>query len=328
MFESYPVDRAGLTEDSDIDGLRVAGVQISDASHYPLSLLAQSDSELQLVLKYLPDVFGADTVERLGARLNRILQTIAAGSSTLVGDLDLLTADERELVLSRWNDSGHEVTDEAVVSMFGAQVARTPHRTAVVADHVRLTYAEFDARVNRLARHLIATGVGPDSVVGIAMRRSLDMVISLYAVHAAGGAYVPIDPEHPGGPDVVRGGQRRADVCAELRPTTSRTSMWTCRCTWSRTSTCPSTRDDPVEDVPSGSAELRPGNLAYALYTSGSTGRPKGVAIPHSALANQLAWMRDVYGIDAQDVVLQKTPFTFDASCGSCSCRWWSAAPS
>lgn len=83
--------------------------------------------------------------------------------------------------------------------------------------------------------------------------------------------------------------------------------------------------EGPVEDS-ERLAELRPVNLAYALYTSGSTGRPKGVAIPHSALANQLAWMRDVYGIGAQDVVLQKTPFTFDARCGSCSCRWWSVA--
>nr|GLK41572.1 hypothetical protein GCM10017611_84480 [Rhodococcus wratislaviensis] len=312
VFESYPVDRAGLTENSDIDGLRVAGVQISDASHYPLSLLAQSDSELQLVLKYLPDVFGADTVERLGSRLNRILQTIAAGRSTLVGDLDLLTGDERELVLSGWNDSGHDVTDESVVSMFGAQVARTPDRTAVVADHVRLTYAEFDARVNRLARHLMSMGVGPDSVVGIAMRRSLDMVISLYAVHAAGGAYVPIDPEHPA--------DRTSYVVDSAMPT----------CVLSLADDIANLdvdvpvylvedfdlseyADGPVEDS-ERLAELRPDNLAYALYTSGSTGRPKGVAIPHSALANQLAWMRDVYGIGAQDVVLQKTPFTFDAS--------------
>ncbi|MDV7336416.1 non-ribosomal peptide synthase/polyketide synthase [Rhodococcus oxybenzonivorans] len=312
VFESYPIDRAGLTESSDIDGLRVTGAQISDASHYPLSLLAQSDAEVQLVLKYLPDVFGADTVERIGARLDRILHTIAAGGATLVGDLDLLAAEERDLVLSRWNDTAHAVSAQSVTSMFRAQVARTPDATAVVAGQDRLSYAQFDARVNRLARHLIALGVGPDSVVGIAMRRSLDMVISLYAVHAAGGAYVPIDPEHPA--------DRTTYVVDSAAPT----------CVLSVADDIANLDVDVpvylVEDFDlSGYAdtavedaerlgELHPENLAYALYTSGSTGRPKGVAIPHSALANQLEWMRDEYGIGAEDVVLQKTPFTFDAS--------------
>ncbi|MFZ2174496.1 MAG: amino acid adenylation domain-containing protein [Rhodococcus sp. (in: high G+C Gram-positive bacteria)] len=312
VFESYPIDRAGLTENSDLDGLRVTDAQISDASHYPLSVLAQSDSELHLVLKYLPDVFSAEAIGRLGTRLGRVLRTIATGGSTLVADLDLLGHDERDLVLTEWNTTAHEVPPESVVSMFAAQVARTPDAIAIVAGGERLTYAEFDARVNRLARQLISVGVGPDAVVGVAMRRSLDLVVTLYAIHAAGGAYVPIDPEHPADRTtyVVDSAAPACILSVEDDIANLDVDVPVYLVEEFDLGELP---DGPITDEERRGA-LQPGNLAYALYTSGSTGRPKGVAIPHAALANQLAWMRDVYRIDASDVVLQKTPFTFDAS--------------
>ncbi|MFD6884848.1 amino acid adenylation domain-containing protein, partial [Rhodococcus sp. NPDC060084] len=171
-----------------------------------------------------------------------------------------------------------------------------------------------DARVNRLARYLISRGVGPETTVGLAVRRSLDLLVGMYAIVRAGGAYVPIDPDHPA--DRIRHVLDIADpVCLV---TTARDGF-----------EVPSGVDvEAIEidrlDLEGFSAErigdderrsvLRPDNTAYVIFTSGSTGRPKGVAVSHGAIVNRLEWMQHEYSLTRDDVVLQKTPFTFDVS--------------
>ncbi len=115
----------------------------------------------------------------------------------MVGDIDLLDDRERSLVLDEWNATDHPVTASTLVDLFDAQVARTPDATALVYEGESLSYAEFAARVRRTARLLIAEGVGPDSLVGLGVRRSPDLLVGMYAVLAAGGGYVPIDPTSP-----------------------------------------------------------------------------------------------------------------------------------
>ncbi|WP_245814107.1 condensation domain-containing protein, partial [Rhodococcus marinonascens] len=197
VFESYPIDKTGFGEDTDIAGMRVTALDARDATHYPLTLLSFLEPHLRLSLRYQPALFDRAAVGTLAARLTGILETIATAADTKVGALDLFTPGERALVLDTWNDTGHQVPDTTLVGLFDAQVARTPDAVALVFEGESLTYAQFDARVNRLARYLIDAGVGPESLVGIGMRRSLDLLVAIYAVVKSGGGYVPIDPDQP-----------------------------------------------------------------------------------------------------------------------------------
>src|SRR5690606_17780392 len=188
----------------------------------------------------------------------------------------------------------------------------TPDRIALRFEDETLTYGAFAARVNRLARFLIDDGVGPESLVALGMRRSLDLVIGMHAVLAAGGAYVPIDPDHPA--------ERTAYILESANPVCVLTVSGdeldlpgTVRRVEIDTLDVSRYAAAPVTDV-ERAAPLRPGNTAYVIYTSGSTGRPKGVAVTHHAIVNQQLWMLDEYRLTEDDVYLQKTATTFDVS--------------
>ncbi|WP_308124400.1 AMP-binding protein, partial [Rhodococcus qingshengii] len=118
-------------------------------------------------------------------------------SSVVVGDVDLLDSSERSLVLEGWNDTARAIADVSLVDLFDAQVAATPGAVALSFEGQSVSYAEFDARVNRFARYLVSVGVGPESLVGVAVRRSVDLLVAVYGVLKAGGGYVPVDPDQP-----------------------------------------------------------------------------------------------------------------------------------
>ncbi|HEU4881105.1 MAG TPA: amino acid adenylation domain-containing protein, partial [Longimicrobium sp.] len=219
---------------------------------------------------------------------------------------------ERALVAEEWNRTEAEVpADRCIHELFESQTARTPDAAAVSFEEESLTYAELNARANRLAHHLRGHGVGPEVRVGVLMERSLEMVVSLLAILKAGGAYVPLDPGLPterlaymlddsGVPLVLTQAALRESVPA-------------------REGVAVLAVDDAAEEIAAESAEnlaggVGPDSLAYVIYTSGSTGRPKGVMNAHRGVVNRLVWMQAQFGIGADDVVLQKTPFGFDVS--------------
>ncbi len=187
--------------------------------------------------------------------------------------------------------------------LFADQVSRTPDATAVVSGGDRLTYAELDARANRLARELIGHGVGPDVPVGLFLERSLDLVVGLLGVLKAGGAYLPLDPDYP----AERLSYMLADagVAVLLGGTGAPAGEWTVLDVGA-----------PRPGYPDTAPEVAtlPHHLAYVIYTSGSTGRPKGVMVPHAGIVNRLDWMQREYRLTPQDRVLQKTPSSFDVS--------------
>src|SRR5690606_13692314 len=137
------------------------------------------------------------TVRSLATRLVTVLEALTGDVDTVVGDVDLLAAPERHALTVEVNATERPIAAQTLLSRYRTQVASTPDATAVVFGDDALTYAEFDARVNRLARHLISVGVGPESLVALGIRRSIDLVVAMYAVVTAGGAYVPLDPDHP-----------------------------------------------------------------------------------------------------------------------------------
>ncbi|WSG58687.1 amino acid adenylation domain-containing protein [Nocardia sp. NBC_01730] len=323
------VARAAL----ELPGLVVSGVDADlDVSQFDLHLIvgdAYGKSGVPAGIggffTYATDLFDAATVEGFAARLSRILAAVVADANAVVGDIDLLTETERTDVLSMWNATGQHVDDGAtLVSLLDASVAADPRSVALVADlpdgeRAELTYSELDVRVNRLARYLISAGVGPESRVGLALRRSVDLVVAMYAVAKSGGAYVPIDPD--------QAAERTSYILESAAPV----CVLTDADAEFDTDAAPLVRIDelelegldktPVTDA-DRVAPLRPQNTAYVIFTSGSTGRPKGVAVSHAAIANQLQWKRIEFGLDAADAILLKTAATFDLSVW----EFWSAA--
>ncbi|TQF01517.1 amino acid adenylation domain-containing protein [Kitasatospora acidiphila] len=253
------------------------------------------------------DLFEPETAERLATGLARVLEQLLAAPQERLSTVRVLDGSERQQILTAWNDTAAVVPDTTLAESFAAQAARTPDAVAVVFDGVRVSYAELDARANRLARHLIACGVGAESVVGVCLERSVELVVALLAVVKAGGAYLPVDPEHPAERIALTLADAGAvcvlttDACGGALPTgAARVAV-----------------DDPlIAEQSSEAPEVRvlPAHPAYVIFTSGSTGRPKGVVVPHEGIVNRLAWMQELSGIGAGDRVLQKTPFGFDVS--------------
>nr|WP_058854020.1 non-ribosomal peptide synthetase [Nocardia jinanensis] len=261
---------------------------------------------------YATDLFDEATVAGFADRFTRLLAAVVADPSVPVGDLEILAPAERTRVLTGWNATGQPVSAAVLLDGFARAVAEYPDRVAVSSGGTEVTYAELDGRVNRLARYLIAQGVGPESLVGLLVSRSLDLVVGMYAVAAAGGAYVPLDPAHPA--ERIRHILDTAAPVCVLSTTADAGALGTdVPVSTVDTLDVSGYSDTPITDA-DRVAPLRSGNTAYVIFTSGSTGRPKGVAVSHAAVANQIAWIVGEYGIDRDDVVLFKTPATFDVS--------------
>ncbi|AYJ49061.1 non-ribosomal peptide synthetase [Rhodococcus sp. P1Y] len=263
-------------------------------------------------LNYATDLFDASGVDVLAARFTRVLSAIAADPSAPVSGLDLLDAGERRLLMETRNATDHDVDERVLLDAFDRQVDRTPDASAISFEGETITYREFSARVNRLARYLVGRGVGPDTAVAVGMRRSVELLVGIYAVLRAGGAYVPLDPEQPGD---------RIDYIVDT--SNAVLVLSTAHDALAVGGGVPVVFIDEValegfSDDPLDAAELvavpGPDNCAYVLFTSGSTGRPKGVTITHRAIVNRLEWMQAEYGLTESDVVVQKTPVTFDVS--------------
>ncbi len=222
---------------------------------------------------------------------------------------------ERALLVDTWNRTEAPYPGERCIhQLFEEQVRRTPEAIAVVQDDLELTYAELDRRANRIAHALIRRGVGPDARVALCLERHPRMVVSLLAVLKAGGAYLPLEPGDPRRrlEELVRD----ADPLLVVVDAAGREALGPDVC-----------REVPIlqlEELDGASGPvlvsspevvgLTSAHLAYVIYTSGSTGTPKGVANEHRAIVNRLTWMQRACGIDGADVVLQKTPYTFDVS--------------
>ncbi|WFR73871.1 amino acid adenylation domain-containing protein [Prescottella defluvii] len=264
------------------------------------------------VLEYATDLFDESTVATFAERFVRILDAIVTDTALTVGDVCLLDETEQWQVVDEWNRTAHDVPVVTLPDLFERQAATSPSAPAVVFESGSWTYEQFAARVNRLARYLVGMGVGPETVVAVAMERSPELLTALHAVLAAGGAYVPVDPQQPidrnahildtAGPACVL---TSAGDDVELPQHLLRVDIDTLDL--SALSPAPLTDDDRR-------SPLRPSNAAYVLFTSGSTGRPKGVTVSHAAVVNQLLSMQDEYRLGADDSVLFKTPVTFDAS--------------
>ncbi|MGA6161229.1 amino acid adenylation domain-containing protein [Amycolatopsis magusensis] len=249
--------------------------------------------QLTVTFEYNAELFDQATVHRHARTYEELLTTF----------LDRPDAHFDQLDPSPWNHTGHDLVPGTLPELFEAQAARTPDATALLHAGASLTYAELDARANRLAGHLAALGAGPEEIVVLALPRSADLVSTVLAVLKAGAAYLPLDLDQP----PARLAQLLGDSGARIVVATGETA-----------GLLPAVDSLVLLDSMSGEhAEPRraePSNAAYVLYTSGSTGRPKGVVVTHEAVSNTLQWWQHEAGFGPGDRVLLKTPMTFDPS--------------
>jgi amino acid adenylation domain-containing protein len=278
-------------------------------SKYDLTLSAVLDgNRLNMLFEYKTEVFEEATIQRFAGHVTNLLEHACQSPDTDISQLRVLNDIERRMVLQDWQGPAVEYPSDATLhGMFEAQAAQTPDRIAVKHGDKKLTYAELDGRANGLARVLVANGAGPDTLVGVYMERSVELVIALYAVLKAGAAYVPLDPGYPEARLAYMLDDSHAPVVLTQRALAgSLPGGYGGRVILA---------DEQTESADSPPDVRRdPAQLAYVIYTSGSTGQPKGVMIEHRAIANRIFWMQDAFKLDDSDRVLQKTPFSFDVS--------------
>jgi amino acid adenylation domain-containing protein len=290
---------------------------VEERTNYPIVLSVDDLGEGFRLNVQAPESIGAERIcELMRSALKQIVEALESRSAAAISGLDVLSEVERRQILSGWNGTAAEYpAHQCVHELFEEEVERSPDVTAVVFDESALSYSELNRRANRLARYLIRIGVNPDARVGICMERSLEMMVALLGVLKAGGAYVPLDPSYPwermefmlrdSAPMVLLTEKTMAERFIGLNR-----EMVVVDLRYSANELKNELDTNPKPET----IGLTPGHLAYVIYTSGSTGTPKGVMVNHRSVVNRLAWMQNAYGLNPHDVVLQKTPFSFDVS--------------
>jgi amino acid adenylation domain-containing protein len=297
-----------------LDGLQCSGFfrEGRDVANFDLSLtIWDAKPELTGTIEYSTELFERATIERLSGHFQTLLANIVAHPQHTISDLAIVNDNERLQLLVDWNDTGVEFAlGRGVADLFEQQAARTPEKVAVVFEEKTLSYSELNERANRLAHYLQQQGVGPESMVGILLQRSPEMVISLLATLKAGAAYLPLDPAYP----VERLSFMLLDAGVRVL-LTEQSLKWLLPDFLGQTF-CVDTQWESLHEL-SGTnprSGVSADNLAYIIYTSGSTGTPKGVAITQGSLANYVATAVEEFKLEAADRVLQFASLSFDTS--------------
>ncbi|SCK31434.1 non-ribosomal peptide synthase domain TIGR01720/amino acid adenylation domain-containing protein [Streptomyces sp. WMMB 714] len=312
VFENYPLEAGALALES--AGLRLHGLDVRDATHYPLSLVVIPGERLRLRVEYHPGRCAPEIAAELAPRVRRLLHAMAADLEVPAARIGLLSDEERAAAVPTPHVTERPFPREPFPVLLDRQAARTPDAVAVVFGEERLTYRELASRSNRLARLLVRRGAGPEALVALALPRSAEQVVAFVAVLKSGAAYTPVDTSYPD--------ERIAFLLADAEPAAVVTTADEAR-------RLPPGTDPVVLDDPKCQAEtaeladtgltdadrLRPLGVehpVYTLYTSGSTGRPKGVVMHAEPLLNLMAWYAAAIPGPAGSVVSQFSTLAFD----------------
>ncbi|UCD34366.1 MAG: amino acid adenylation domain-containing protein [Nitrospiraceae bacterium] len=261
--------------------------------------------------EYNTDLFDESTIGRMSGHYEKILEGIVANPDLRLSELPLLTDPERHQLLVAWNDATTKYPrDKCIHQLFEEQVERTPDAAAVIFEERQLTYGELNSRANQLAHYLRKHGVGPDTLVGICVERSLEMVIAILGILKAGGAYVPLDPAYPEERLAFMLDDMQAEILISESGRRGKLPTKSIRTIF---------MDDDREVIsqygtenPSGDGN--PDTLAYVIYTSGSTGKPKGVMVTHDNVVRLFEATRPWFHFSDEDVWTLFHSYAFDFS--------------
>jgi amino acid adenylation domain-containing protein len=300
-------------EKVEMPGLAIEFLQPAEVSiqHDMLISAIPQSGRLALTAEYRSELFSALTIDRMMQHYRRVVRFLATAPHLRMSEIAFLTSEEEWESAVKWNQTETSYPDdENIATLFERQARRTPDRPAVTFERQTLTYAELERRANRLARHLNSLGVGPEQIVGVFLGRDLDLVMVLLAIWKAGAAYLPLDPEYPQAriEQIVNNAAARLIITSQslvdLLPAGGAQAI------------CLDTDARVIEKQSDSALPVRVSgaNLAYVIYTSGSTGKPKGVMIAHRSILNRVWWAVETFPLKSEDAILQKTPFSFDAS--------------
>ena len=298
---------------------------------FDLTLTAvERRDRLDLLFEYCTALFETEAILRFIGYFKKIVASVIKNANQKISQIEIIDNEEKKKILYDFNDTAAAYPrDKAIHELFEQQVVRTPDYIALVGPGERkyraymtnmtyISYRELNKRFNHLAHLLKENGVKPDTIVGIKVERSMEMIIGIFAIVKAGGAYLPIDPQYP----EERIKYMLEDSGAKILVTVPGLSE-----KFEKLLIVNCQLDSPLErGAPKGRGVSKPATrnpqLAYIIYTSGTTGRPKGTAIEHHSLVNRLCWMQKKYPLNEKDTILHKTPFTFDVSVWEIF--WWS----
>ncbi len=309
------VQTRSVEEESAWEGIEV--LRGEERTNYPLALSVDDLGEgFVLTAQVEASIDPRRVCGFMQRAVEGLVEALEREPGKAIRSIDVLPEWERRQVVEEWNRTEAEYpSEECIHELFERQAERTPQAVAVVYEDDCLTYQELNKRANRMAHYLRERGVRPDARVAICAERGLEMMVGLLAILKAGGAYVPLDPTYPperlrymledSTPTTLLTEESLAGMFAGVRTELEVIKLGAETPEWA---------DRPEVNPERRSVGLRPEHLAYVIYTSGSTGMPKGAMNEHRGVVNRLAWMQRAYGLDQQDSVLQKTPFSFDVS--------------
>ena len=313
LFQVMFVLQNAPGEDLELPGLTIRRVEVETrTSKFDVILFAWEEVDgLMLWVDYNTDLFDKTTITRMLGHLQALVQGAVDNPGQHIWDLPMATSKELGQMLVEWNRTNNRVVEgECIHRLIEEQVRKTPGSIAAVFENDELTYEELNRRANRVARYLQRRGVGPDSLVGICLDRSLDMLISLLAIIKAGGAAVALDRAYPEDrlTHIVQDAQMAALFAEDgsVNDVLGQTTTIICP----RSDREEIAREDDADPV----SAVTPQNLLYAIYTSGSTGLPKGVGVTHQAFFNLLEWQREYSGLRPNAKTLQFATFGFCVS--------------
>lgn len=307
VFENYPLDEASKHKFGDLEISNVTGVE---QTNYPLTAIVIPGPELLIRISYDRERFEADTISRMVGHFQTLLETIASNPERDVRDLSLLTAAEKQHLLSTWTANHCQYAPKQCLhELFERQVLKSPDAVAVEFESEQLTYRELNVRANQLGHQLRSLGVGPERLVGICVERSLSMMVGLLGILKAGGAYVPLDPDYPQ--------ERLAYTLEDARVSvllTQEKLLASLPNSQAKVLCLDRDIDGAIASQENIDSGVEPDNLAYVIYTSGSTGKPKGVLVRHQNVACLFAATESLFDFQATDVWTMFHSYAFDFS--------------
>ncbi|GCD93045.1 non-ribosomal peptide synthetase [Embleya hyalina] len=281
-----------------------------DDLHFAVYYDSRAKSGLHIRVDANSTLYSADDVRRFAAGLVACIGGTARHPQAAIGSMDLLGPGAREQVPGIADGTAAELPEVTVAELLAGPAAAHPDAVAVLFEDRRVTYAELAARSGRLARELTGRGIGPETLVGLALPRSIDLIVGMLAVLESGAAYLPIDPRYPGTRlDLILADARPALVLTDADTASVLPRTGIPRLLFGDVDFTSTAREPAPAPMP-----VRPANAAYVMYTSGSTGTPKGVTLTHRDIVNGVLRLRDEVGIDAGTRTLAGTSINFDVS--------------